>query len=287
MAQDVQLWGGCGADNRCNLGVGVVFIQTKYNYRGYIMNKINKIVLWLLAILFFIIGFAAVFSDTLIGLLFLLGSVLCIPSTKYKISNVIGYPYETKHNAILIFILITSGLLLAAGSQDRKAQELGFTDAKEQKTAENKGAKTKSEYDKILAAEAKKLEEQHSLKTRELAAAKAAVEEKKRLAKIESDKACRADLLCWAEKHFATASVYCPPEIERFAKYDFKWTDGLLEVKLSRYAWKNKNKGIISYVGDKIKLQNGFGAFSNHIYICDVDTLNNQIINIKMAPGRL
>jgi hypothetical protein len=103
----------------------------------------------------------------------------------------------------------------------------------------------------------------------------------------ESDTACRQDLMCWAEKHFVSASVRCKDVVENLAKYQSEWTDGLLEPKFSRYRWMNKDKGVVTYVGDRIKFQNGFGAWQMMVYECDFDTNSNRPVDARARPGRI
>jgi len=111
-------------------------------------------------------------------------------------------------------------------------------------------------------------------------------EQRKREREIENEK-CKKDLQCWGSKSSFRAISASKKRIENHAKYDFKWTDGWLEPKFSRLKWKNKKKLIITYVGDKIQFQNGFGAYQNHIYEVDFDTLNEKLLGIRVYPGRL
>lgn len=247
------------------------------------MKYFNTGILWLLAVLFILTGLVSIFTEFFVGLLFLLAGALCIPSARDKISGYIKRPYTSKHNAFAVVAVILVAGVLIGNSQDGKAQAQGFADGNEMVAAQKKGAKTKAEYDQILAAETAA----QAKATAEEAKAKAEQEKATQVAKEEADANCRKDLQCWAEKHFSSASVYCPQQIERLAKYDVKWTDGMLEPKLSRYKWKSKDKGIVSYIGDKIQFQNGFGAFQNHIYVCDVDTTTDQVVSVDAMPGRL
>ena len=82
------------------------------------------------------------------------------------------------------------------------------------------------------------------------------------------DIACRQDLRCWGDKHSLAATFACQPLIESLAKYAFKWTDGWLGAKLERFRWKDRTEGSISYTGDEIQFQNGFGAWSRMTYWC-------------------
>lgn len=98
---------------------------------------------------------------------------------------------------------------------------------------------------------------------------------------------CKLDLKCWAKEHDSDAIFASELLIERFAKYEFEWTSGFMESKISRYAWKNKSRYTLSYFGDKIKFQNGFGAWQNMIYQIDYDPINEKLLNVSVSPGRL
>ncbi|MDE2788832.1 MAG: hypothetical protein OXI81_00185 [Paracoccaceae bacterium] len=89
-------------------------------------------------------------------------------------------------------------------------------------------------------------------------------------AEMESseDVACRQDLQCWGDKHALAATFACQPLIESLAKYAYRWTDGWLGAKLERFRWKDRKEGSISYTGDEVEFQNGFGAWSRMTYWC-------------------
>jgi len=105
--------------------------------------------------------------------------------------------------------------------------------------------------------------------------------------KAKKDDECRLDLQCWGDRKLISASFDCAPQIERLAKFDFEWTDGWLETKLSRFQWNNRDRGIVAYWGDKIKFQNGLGAWQIHSYKCIYDTLNEEVVEVTAWPGRL
>lgn len=98
---------------------------------------------------------------------------------------------------------------------------------------------------------------------------------------------CKADLQCWGDKNNASASVYCDDHIERLAKYNARWTDGALGAKFSHFRWLNKERATLTYIGDKIEFQNGFGAYQAHIYECDFDPASNTVLDVRARPGRL
>jgi uncharacterized protein YgiM (DUF1202 family) len=127
------------------------------------------------------------------------------------------------------------------------------------------GWEKNQEYEKQKQAEQKRLEDQR---------------------RQQEEARCRQDLGCWGEKKSSIAAVYCPREVEKLAKYQAEWTDGILEPKFSHYRWKDKGTGIITYIGDKVKFQNGFGAWQVYTYECDVDTINETPLYVRAQPGR-
>jgi len=132
------------------------------------------------------------------------------------------------------------------------------------------------------AAKKLKMQEQATEKKRIIRAAAA---EETRAAKEEL--ACRKELNCIAEKFSMTVPSLCAPAIERLAKFTVKWTDSWSETKFSHYKWKNQSRGIVTYIGDKIQFQNGFGAYQNYVYECDFDTRKKQPLYVRAEPGRL
>lgn len=97
---------------------------------------------------------------------------------------------------------------------------------------------------------------------------------------------CKKDLQCWGNRNIPTAGFACDDHIERLAKYSFEWTDGWLEQKFSRFRWKSKPK-VLTYFGDKIKMQNGFGAWQQYTYECDLNTETDTALAVRAEPGRL
>ena len=93
--------------------------------------------------------------------------------------------------------------------------------------------------------------------------------EKKQPEKKKPEIPCDTDLNCWNKKWRVDAWTYCAAEVERYPKYDYKWTNGWLEPRFSKYGWRDKSKGILTYWGDKVQFQNGFGAWVRMQYSCD------------------
>jgi hypothetical protein len=102
-----------------------------------------------------------------------------------------------------------------------------------------------------------------------------------------ADAACNQDLQCWGERHAIDAEVRCVDRVEAIAQYAARWTDGILEPKFSRFAWQDEIASTLTYIGDTIEFQNGFGAWQPHVYECDFDPRSSFVIAVRARPGRL
>ena len=108
----------------------------------------------------------------------------------------------------------------------------------------------------------------------------------------------REAILEWGEDHIIAAKVRCEDHIEQLAQYDFEWTQGWGKPIFSRWiAHDPENPSqmfppitestILVYSGDKIRFQNGFGAFRNHTYECQYNPESKTVIRVSASPGRL
>ena len=68
--------------------------------------------------------------------------------------------------------------------------------------------------------------------------------------------------------------IQCSDAIEEAAKYQYEWMTHQSN-RFSKYVWKEgtANRQILAH-GDKVRFQNGFGAFRRVEYVCifDLDT---------------
>ena len=103
----------------------------------------------------------------------------------------------------------------------------------------------------------------------------------------EKSAVCRKDLQCWGTKGIIGAGLYCKDAIERLAAHSVKWKDGTFDTKFSRFAWLDKDKGVVSFYGDKAEFQNGFGAFTSMTYRCDFNQDTHEVLNTEASEGRL
>ncbi|MFZ5272156.1 hypothetical protein [Enterobacter asburiae] len=91
---------------------------------------------------------------------------------------------------------------------------------------------------------------------------------------------------CVFKDHVTAAFRDCRGPIERSSKYDFEWTDSMLNSAFSRYV-NNPKDHQITYWGDKLKFTNGFNAKVNMMYSCTIDTQTDQMVDYTVEEGRL
>ncbi|MDO9571163.1 MAG: zinc ribbon domain-containing protein [Hydrogenophaga sp.] len=99
---------------------------------------------------------------------------------------------------------------------------------------------------------------------------------------------CQKSLPCIGEKLVISAGYKCPAQIEKLASHSVKWVDGTLEPKFSRYRWSGSQLDVVTLLGDKAQFQNGFGAYTNVIYECDMSIGEEPtVLGVRVQEGRL
>lgn len=165
---------------------------------------------------------------------------------------------------------------LSDGLREEQAREAGFESYADQRRIEDAAPQTadqrQAERDAALAAEA----------AAEVERLAEAAEAERRRQEAEENVVCRKDIQCWGEKAWKVAALQCTDLVEMFVKYDQEWTDGMQEPKFARFQRRDVQNGHGTVIGDKIKFQNGFGAWSHMIYECVVDPAQDLILDARV-----
>ena len=168
-----------------------------------------------------------------------------------------------------------------------RAKRFGFVDVDELHRADEAGVKTKAEYDKYVAdLDAKN--EAFSKEEAAREAAKAANDgddsssgTSSKSVAINFNDAKSIDTALGTEA--ASACGYDADDyLRKVAKHDFKWDDdatGMFGVKFGSFLQKVSKPGVIVYVSDRAKLQNGFGAFTRIKLYCEYDAKSKKVLN--------
>ena len=101
-----------------------------------------------------------------------------------------------------------------------------------------------------------------------------------------SDRECLRDLDCAVGRDdwFNSADAHCPRHIEDLARYDFEWTDGWLDSKFDRVALQIDRQAAIRVIGDKMRMQNQYGAWQRMEYWCILDPITKEVLDADLFP---
>ena len=157
----------------------------------------------------------------------------------------------------------------------QQAHLAGFSDIKDYEVAKSRGFETKSAMD---AYETDKKGKEREARLQKQAKDK----EKYKQKRVADEENCKKNTACWADKKWLAATFACDDLIEKKSNFAFEWTVGLLGVKFVSH--KARANGVITYVGDKIKFQNNFGAWQNYIYECDFATEKETVLSVRVRP---
>ena len=209
-----------------------------------------------------------------------LGLVLGVAGvTVLPVSLIAAFKKRWRRKAVVGVVASVALFIAGATQMDSEAKQGGWESLTDQNEAKKHGFADATlwhaQRTSILAKQAEDMQR---------AAAKK--EEEDRRTQQLADAKCKTEVNCWAKQHSARASVECRPYVERLAKNNFEWADGWTEAKFPR-ARISKNGALITYVGDAIKFQNGFGAWIYHTYECDYDPTGQQVLAVRAFPGRL
>jgi hypothetical protein len=165
----------------------------------------------------------------------------------------------------------------------REAEEKAARDAavEAEKRAELKRAET--EKFEAAMAEMKRLAAER--KARE---AKSEREEDARLAEEEREKEkaaadCLQSLDCIWESQRAFIYANCRMSVESLAKWDHEWVDAMFDPPFHPAGWAKKEQGLIMAWGNKLKLQNGFGAWKQVAYFCAYDPKTKKAVDASVV----
>jgi hypothetical protein len=172
-------------------------------------------------------------------------------------------------------------------------------EAEKRRIAEQRALEAKAEREKQAAAKLEReaaakaeLEKQAAAKLEREAALKAEREKleiAKREAELEKQKAVLSDVDGLDKKYGTAAVLQCgsgaDDYLRKIAKFDFAWdedTKGFFGVKFHAILKEVDSPGVLVYVSNKAKLQNGFGAFKRIKLFCKFDTRKGKVVEFQV-----
>jgi hypothetical protein len=76
----------------------------------------------------------------------------------------------------------------------------------------------------------------------------------------------------------------CETAVEALAKYQAEWQDGWLDMKFPVAKCHDASTGAVLLIGDKVKFQNGFGAWQWMRYSCIWDPAARRVLDAAAIP---
>lgn len=216
---------------------------------------------------------------TLVALLSLFWAILSMDRIKNKLLPEPKYRFINNYTVPCLLILLVSIYnTLGSSASAMQGKELGFLSEAEFSDAKRNKIFDKSEYSTYLVEKKEKDRADEEKREADKAAEEALLAKKER-----EDKAnCIEDAYCYATKYGKGGSYSCSNAVEKSSKYQFEWTDGVLEQKFSSYNWHDKKNKIVTFYGDRAKAQNAFGAFKNVRYSCMFNADTGEVLNVMI-----
>lgn len=201
---------------------------------------------------------------------------------------------------LALVAVLVSTVVLSVFDPDVKARQSGFESATDQMAAQSAGfsdpvlwgpkreelRKAQAASEAARKAEAEKAAADAQAEIKKIAAAKVAEEARLRAEEERKKKdaaaACLADLACVWKEQSVYMSAECKVAVQRLAKWDYEWTDGWTDRAFSP-VWLEKDNGLVLLSGDKLKLQNGFGAWKHVSYLCTYNPAIKQAVSASVV----
>lgn len=99
--------------------------------------------------------------------------------------------------------------------------------------------------------------------------------------------ACNKSLACMADKHLGWAETSCKQAAESQSRYQVKWTDDMFHPLFGEPVahWQSPTDHEVAYVGNRMEMQNQFGAFERMNYRCVWDARAEKVVSIELQPA--
>lgn len=259
---------------------------------------LKAMMLYGLAIPLLLTGSVMIGTYHVSGLGLLATAALLMPITRRLGYRLTGYKLSREALLLLLLAVPIASIVAQVAMIEIKEQKLRDQIQRQELLATKpavmdkiRTAMSKGAYSAVLAF----AEPLDALRDTDIEAAKAeakrqigaATAEHAEAAKRREEDRCTSDLDCYASKYQGQAGKDCRRSIEKMARNNFEWTNGTFEPILPRAVWLNKSRKLITYVGDRIKFQNGFGAWIIHTYECDYSPEDRRVLAVRASPGQL
>jgi hypothetical protein len=182
---------------------------------------------------------------------------------------------------LVILFLFPINALGSAYLENLKVKELGFDTPKDYYSAAEHGIKDVGAWQvkkAQLTAEADEVNRQRALADLQRNATRQQREE-------ERAQQCRADPQCYIEPTWRDAQSACAEAVERTVTFGIRWESGFFEDKFSSTEWWYMEQGVVVLTGEKVRLENQYGAWGKGHYWCNYDVPNAKVIGAGAQIG--
>lgn len=99
---------------------------------------------------------------------------------------------------------------------------------------------------------------------------------------------CSMDVECFGKKMLPRAATMCTLAIEKLPARSFRWVDDPLTApRFTRVLWKDEATGALTFLGDRLEVQEPGGAYAATVYQCDYLPAEDKVTGVRLAAGRL
>lgn len=97
---------------------------------------------------------------------------------------------------------------------------------------------------------------------------------------------CSASQACVYATNIQEFGPACRRAIEEavLTDHDWRFLDSAQD-RFNRFGFGNSENTTLRLAGDRLRVQNVFGTWVDHIYLCEVDIRSGSIINVGFEPG--
>lgn len=90
---------------------------------------------------------------------------------------------------------------------------------------------------------------------------------------------CRSSAACFVEASYSLAEAQCVKEIEESATYGLRWENQFFQRKFSAATWVNEQDGVVKLGGDRLRMENEYGAWGRAVYWCSYSVSANAVLD--------
>lgn len=97
---------------------------------------------------------------------------------------------------------------------------------------------------------------------------------------------CRLDTECFATRNYMRAEALCARQIESQELHAVRWLDSMAGRKFERHSRLLEGSGVVTYLGERLQVEDGSGKYRYHTYDCTYDVDQQLVVSTNIQLGR-